>query len=169
MDTFSISTILVIVAIILLIILWQWVSKKKKTGKSCKILNSVAKSYNCKIATYDFTNNILIGTDEDSRYLFYYNKKDKTSLALQLNEIERCRINLVRHGIGSGNNIQTVIDSIQLVITLCDTKKSEVTLDCYNSIRDFYFPDKDLALIEKWDAFIKAGIKKISAEKSIKS
>ena len=74
MDTFSISTIILIVVITILIFVWQWFSKREKKNKNYNNINSIAKLHNCKISAYDFTNNIIIGTDEDSRFLFFFNK-----------------------------------------------------------------------------------------------
>jgi len=161
MDTTEIITGIALIGLIIIPFFLHHLKQKKKEAKFLNDLLSLAKNEGSIISQKDFWRECYaIGIDENSKKLLYINKiKDKEQkTAIDLCEVENCKIvNASRSvKIPKGNHI--VIDRIDLVFTFNRADLSEKALEFYDSTT-FMTIDGEIPIVEKWMAIVNSSLK----------
>lgn len=161
MDTTEIITGIGLIGLIILPIFLLHLNQKKKEAKFLNNLLSLAKNENSIISQKEFWRECYaIGIDENSKKLLYINKiKDKEQeTAIDLSEVEKCRIVTVSRSIKIPKGNATVIDRIDLVFTINRSELYEKVLEFYDSTT-FMTPDGEIPLAEKWQTIVNSNLK----------
>lgn len=164
MDSVGIVSTLVIVGIILIFIIYFMLAKKKKKNNILNILTQQAVYHDCKISDFDYDNNFVIGIDNDSQVIFFSSLKEGLKSVVRLIEIQKCKVNQVTRSIGSGKEIQSATDRVELVFIPRDSKKAEIVLECYNANNSVQLGN-ELIILEKWSTLINNRINDIIRKK----
>jgi hypothetical protein len=161
MDTTAIITALSLIAIVAIPFSFHHRSKKKKETKFMNDLSSLAKSENAIISQKEFWRDCYaIGIDENSKKILYINelKEKEQKTAIDLTEVENCRIVTSSRSVKIPKGNITVIDRIDLVFTLNRSESHEKALEFYDST-SFMTPDGEIPLAEKWLAIVNSNFK----------
>ncbi|GAF03926.1 hypothetical protein [Saccharicrinis fermentans] len=148
----TISMVLLIGAIIAIIIIFYRVKESKKKKKVKEDLNGLAKDHGCTITYYDFWNHAKLGFDNKAGVLFFVRTihEQEHSSVIKLSEISKCEMMRSVRSLSAGKNSPDVIDKIGLIFIANDKKKSDVTLEFYNTQYDSLNLNGELQLAEKW-------------------
>ena len=137
-------------------------SIRKKNEKEIKNrIFDLAKLDNTIILQSDFWYKTSIGINTNSNELFFYRKINncETSLKINLNDYQRCRI--VKF-----NDSSNHIEILQLILVPNSSNKTEILLEFYNA--EFYPQiNLEVQLIEKWSKLINDSINSSSKIKKV--
>ena len=161
MDTTEIITGIALIGLIIIPFFLHHLNQKKKEAKFLNDLLSLAKNEDSIISQKEFWRECYaIGIDENSKKLLYINKiKDKEQkTAIDLSEVEKCRIVTASRSVKIPKGNATVIERIDLVFTLNRSELYEKALEFYDSTT-FMTPDGEIPLAEKWLAIINSNLK----------
>lgn len=148
MDTSTLIIGFFMVALCALPFLLAGSTRKKNEQKIKNVIFELAKLNNTIILQSDFWFKTAIGLNTNSNELFFYRNvnNSETSLKINLNDFQRCRIVKL-------NDSSNHIDILQLVLVPNSSNKIEILLEFYNA--EFHPQiNSEVQLIEKWSKLI---------------
>ena len=156
----KLSTILIVATIIAIsVILYVLVSvqSKNKAKKKLQVLNDFASKHNCSITKNEIYNNISIGMDEKTNFLFFIKSNNDIIDVLKhvnLSEIRNCIVVNTGRTVKFNNSYTTVIEKLDLCFYPVNKNKEQLQLEFYNVELDGSILNDELQLIEKWSDII---------------
>lgn len=160
MDTSTtIAGIVIILAIIAPIFLYNKNSKKKKK----QFINdffALGEANGIKISEYDVWNHYAIGFDSDSKKILYLNNSANTEKALIVNLqlVKASEIQNTSRSVGTNSGSQSVLEQLNLKISLSGKDTALIFLEFFSINNNSILVD-ELKLIEKWHKLITTTVK----------
>lgn len=151
----KLSTILIVASIIAIsVILYVIVSvqSKNKAKKKLQVLSDYASKHNCSITKNEIYNNISIGMDEKTNFLFFIKSNDNIDVLkhVNLSEIRNCKVVNTGRTVQFNNSNTTVIEKLNLCFYPANKNKEQIQLEFYNVELDGSILNGELQLAEKW-------------------
>jgi len=159
MDLVSILLLISTVGITIVFIIFYNIFKNKKNKKYFAFISKQAAEQGCKISEFEHENSFIIGIDYDSQFVFFYDTRNQSKININLSEIQQCKVNHLTRSIGSGKNIHSTTDRVELIFVHKDRKKTDIILECYNSNYSTQLAN-ELIIADKWLTIITNELKK---------
>lgn len=148
---------IVALAICIIPILLLNLKSRKKEQKLRNTLLDEAKKQSCKISHFETWADSMIAIDEHKQKLFFLRKGSLQSIALST--IEGCRLVNNNRTESNKNGNYVIVDSLELVLTSKEDKKTESRLEFYNANTDSLLLSGELQIMEKWHKTINDALK----------
>lgn len=125
--------------------------RRKKNQWFLEKIKDLAAKHRAVITKYDYCRDFIIGMDEKSHQLFYFQFRDETELAQHINlkEVSDCKVINRSHAM---DNI-TVVDQVMLTLKPKAKHGAEINLKFFSSELHTQLDD-ELPLSAKWSTFI---------------
>jgi hypothetical protein len=161
MDSGTIITTIIFIAIVTLPFVLTSLSKKRKKKQMLQKISEMAAGKNCELSEYDFCSDLVLGFGNHSNHVFLYKKNDNREVAQQLalSDYKRCKLVTYGHSIGENKSQYHVTDKLELHFYPYEKDKEEVSLDIYNDEFDRLTLTGELQFVEKWEKIINERIK----------
>ncbi len=135
---------------ILPFLIMGYFTRKRKT-RMLRLLSDYAATYLCKISKYDIARNMIVGTDEISKCLFFCKtineKSDKQHV--ELKDIRSCIILSDNHPMKYSDGNYGAVEKLELSFLPVDGQSNEVKFEFFNSEHDLRLTT-EMQLAEKW-------------------
>jgi hypothetical protein len=163
MDSGTIITTVVFIAIVVLPFILTSLSKNRKKNKMLQKLSELASGSNSVVSEHEFCSDFVLGLDNQSNHVFFYKKNDNREVAqyLDLSGYKRCKAVTYSHTISEDKNQYHVINKLELCFYPYEKEKPEVLLDVYNNEFDRLTLTGELQFVEKWEKMMNDRIKLI--------
>lgn len=149
------SSIFILVMVLACVIPIMIINKKKgkKEKQFLQTLFHLAEKSNCKIEDYDRWSDTAIGIDKEAHKIFFVRKTSENELSkeVDLSEMQKCRFVNTHRIVSMKDSNHKVIEKLELVFTLRDSRKSEINLEFYNASYDSLSLRGEIQLAEKWE------------------
>jgi hypothetical protein len=167
MDTGTIITTVVFIAIVVLPFILTSLSKKRKKSKMLQKISELASGSNSVVSEYEFCSDFVLGLDNHSNHVFFYKKNDNREVAqhLDLSGFRSCKAGTYGHTLGEKKDQYHVTDKLELCFYPHEKEKPEASLDIYNSEFDRLTLTGELQFVEKWEKMMNERIKTIQKSK----
>lgn len=148
--TIVIVAILIILAVIIPMVVYNQMQKSKKQKKEKHFL-SLGEKNNMHIEEYDFSLYAAIGIDKKSGKLIYIHgkKTEEPEIVVDLKKYKSCEAANISRSVGSGANLTTIIDRVELLLRPKESTEKELRLEFFNSEHDSHITDEN-DLVTKW-------------------
>lgn len=125
--------------------------KLKRQNKMLQSLNQLAKENNCKINTYEFCSDFVLGIDESKNFVLFYKLKNEesTSLFVDLAEIQTCQVVKKTRNVKNDIGSLGFIERVELSFTVKDKNKGETRFELYDEETNMQLSG-ELLFAEKW-------------------
>ncbi|WP_339709437.1 hypothetical protein [uncultured Kriegella sp.] len=153
-----IGGILAAVCVVPFVLITQ--GRKKREKKMLQSLITLADQHDCKISEHEYCSDFVIGIDKTKQYLFFF-KKTKTEETLQyvnLNGIERCKVNNIGHVVRSKDGNHREIDRLELSFTPKAKDRQEIEFQFYNVDVNMQLSG-ELQAVQKWSKIVELHLK----------
>jgi hypothetical protein len=161
MDSGTIITTIVFIAVVALPFILTGLSKKRKKNALLQKISEMAATHNSGISEHEFCSDFVLGFDSQSNQVFYYKKNDNREVAQQLSltDYKSCKAVTYGHTISENKNQYHVTDKLELCFYPFVKEKGEASLDIYNGEFDRLTLTGELQFVEKWEKIMNERIK----------
>jgi hypothetical protein len=134
----------------------------KKEKKMLKSLSDIAKQQHCVINKYEICGEYVIGIDEKTNFIFFFQHQEEKEIAqfVNLNEILFCEIlKKTRAGTNESGNL-LFIERVELLFKFKNTKRAAVHLELFDEEINIQIR-QELEFAEKWAKYFNERIENI--------
>lgn len=123
----------------------------RKTNKMKQALNRIAKEHSCKIGQHEFCGNIVIGFDENKKFVFFHNHKKEQPISqyVELANIQSCQVvKKTRNANGNKYNVE-ITERLELFFITANKTKETIKFVVFEEEANNQIVS-ELLLAEKW-------------------
>jgi len=159
MDSNSLIIGLILLAMCILPLYFFNLSRKRKQHRIMESLNNIAGSHNCRISHFDVCGELVIGWDEERKFVFYHRKSnDITSeLYMDLAAVKGCKVIHSTRTVKLKDGNQKITERVELNFSQLNNG-DEVKWEFFNEEFNTQL-NGELQLAEKWSKMINNKLK----------
>lgn len=158
--TILLITLFIVAAVIVPMLVYSQVQKSNKKKKEQHFI-SLGDKNQMNIDEYDFSLYASIGIDKKTGKLIYIHgkKTEDPEMVINLRNYKRCEAANISRSVGSGKDLTTIIDRVELVLKPKEQTERDIKLEFFNSEHDSHITDEN-DLVTKWAGIINQWISK---------
>lgn len=132
------------------------INKKRRENKILHSMNKLAQEQGCTITQHEFCSELVIGIDENKKFVFFCKKSNdkETAQFVNLSSIQQCSI------IHTKDSETKVTEKIELCFTPIGSNKANQLFEIYNGNESLQLMG-EIQLVNKWEKLINDKLKRL--------